>query len=145
MKQPQSVQIEMRPVFRNRVCDTTADGIARPLDYGDMAAIAEGTGGERRVRMELTRRGKAVIAIAALLVAALFVAVVSPLHSASSSEAPQQVEIRQVQSGDTLWQFAEEITPPGGDVQDSVDRLEELNDMDSATIYAGQRLVLPVQ
>lgn len=95
-------------------------------------------------RMVLTRRGKLVLAAAVALLVVLAVAIIAPLRAASSTEAPQQVEVRQVQPGDTLWGFAEQITPAGKDVQQTVSELEELNDMDTATLYVGQRIVLPV-
>ncbi|MGO5287484.1 LysM peptidoglycan-binding domain-containing protein [Pseudoscardovia suis] len=94
---------------------------------------------------QATRQGKLVLTFAVVFVIAVAAAVIAPLGFASSTEAPQQVEVRQVQPGDTLWQFAEEITPPGGDVRDSVNELEKLNDMDSSAVYPGQRLVIPIR
>lgn len=47
--------------------------------------------------------------------------------------------------GVTLRQrYAEQITPEGGDVRDTVRQIQKLNDMDTPTLYAGQRLVVPV-
>ncbi len=95
--------------------------------------------------LQATRRGTLVLALVLVVVIVVAVAVIAPSGFASSTEAPQQVEVRQVEPGDTLWQFAEEITPPGGDVRDSVSELEKLNDMDSAALYPGQRLVIPIR
>ncbi|WP_346427778.1 LysM peptidoglycan-binding domain-containing protein [Bifidobacterium sp. CP2] len=67
-----------------------------------------------------------------------------PEH-ASSAQAPTEVTSYTVQPGQTLWTYAEMVTPEGGDVSATVDELMELNDLDSASVQAGQRIVVPVQ
>ena len=48
-----------------------------------------------------------------------------------------------VQPGDTLWGYAARITPDGGNVADTVDELVRLNNLDSVSLRAGQRLIVP--
>lgn len=48
-----------------------------------------------------------------------------------------------VQPGGTLWEYVSSVTPEGGDVVDAVDELVRLNGLDSESLHAGQRLVVP--
>ncbi|ADB10149.1 LysM domain protein [Bifidobacterium dentium Bd1] len=50
-----------------------------------------------------------------------------------------------VQPGDTLWDYASSITPAGDDVNETVDTLVRLNNLDSVSLQAGQRLLVPSQ
>ena len=46
-----------------------------------------------------------------------------------------------VEAGDTLWSIA--VSHLGGDPREGVWRIQQLNDLDAATIVPGQRLLLP--
>ena len=46
-----------------------------------------------------------------------------------------------VKSGDTLWSIA--VSHVAGDPREGVWRIEELNELEGATIVPGQRLALP--
>ena len=46
-----------------------------------------------------------------------------------------------VKSGDTLWSIA--VSRLAGDPREGVWRIQELNELDEATIVPGQRLALP--
>ena len=48
-----------------------------------------------------------------------------------------------VQPGDTLWRYAASITPEGGNVGDTLDELMRLNNLDTVSLHAGQRLIVP--
>jgi hypothetical protein len=48
-----------------------------------------------------------------------------------------------VQSNDTLWTIAENITPNGQDVRYMVYIIRKVNHLDSAELYPGQRLLIP--
>ncbi len=48
-----------------------------------------------------------------------------------------------VQSNDTLWTIAEEITPDGQDVRNTVYIIRKVNHLNSAVLYPGQRLLIP--
>lgn len=49
----------------------------------------------------------------------------------------------QVAAGETLWGIARAATPDGGDVRVTVSEIRRLNDLDAATIYPGEILVVP--
>ncbi len=46
-----------------------------------------------------------------------------------------------VQPGDTLWSIA--LARGGGDPREGVWKIQQLNDLEGATIVPGQRLVVP--
>ena len=48
-----------------------------------------------------------------------------------------------VGSGDTLWDIAADLADDG-DVRAMVDRIEQLNALDSGMVVAGQRLRVPL-
>ncbi len=64
---------------------------------------------------------------------------------ADSATLPGEVMSYTVKPGDTLWSYAESITPRGGDVSQMVDVLINLNDLDSSALTAGQRIIVPAQ
>lgn len=43
---------------------------------------------------------------------------------------------------DTLWSIAEQYKMPGQDVRDYIDKIKELNNMKTATIYEGQAITI---
>jgi nucleoid-associated protein YgaU len=73
----------------------------------------------------------ALIAIPALSQARLYAA--APLHVAHVT----------VRHGDNLWTIADRFTPASGNVQETVDQIEEANHLDGATVVPGQRLEVP--
>lgn len=84
-----------------------------------------------------------VVAVAACLIG-LAADWVMP-RGASGVGAPMEVTSYTVQPGQSLWTYAEMITPEGGDVAASVDELMRINGMESANLRAGQRIVVPEQ
>ena len=67
------------------------------------------------------------------------------IHRARKQSAPDStaVVVYTVQPGDTLWRYAASITPEGGNVGDTVDELMRLNNLDTVSLHAGQRLIVP--
>ena len=63
--------------------------------------------------------------------------------SAQSAPDSTAVVVYTVQPGDTLWRYAASITPEGGNVGDTVDELMRLNNLDTVSLHAGQRLIVP--
>lgn len=92
-------------------------------------------------RLHLTRRGRVVLVLLALLVVAA-----GAMGGRAVAEGPVQareVTTHSVMSGETLWQIAADIATPGEDVRDVVLMLQELNDLPDASLRAGQVLLLP--
>jgi len=63
--------------------------------------------------------------------------------SAAPVSAPDQLAVVQVQAGETLQQLAQRVAP-GASAAQTVDRIRDLNKLDSAAIDAGQTLIAPL-
>lgn len=99
----------------------------------------------RTSSVRLTRRGRQVVFIGGLLL----VLVLGVLWGSGSvaTEQPGVAEptlVVQVQSGDTLYDLAARVTTDG-DVNAMVERIEDLNRLESSMLYAGQKLRVPVE
>lgn len=100
-----------------------------------------------RPRLRLTRRGRAVLLFLAampLVMAAMFLALNGGEASASLDGSDGAFEYVTVDSGESLWQVAEEIAP-NADPRDVIQQLIQLNQLDSADVFAGVQLAIPVQ
>jgi predicted Zn-dependent protease len=58
--------------------------------------------------------------------------------------APAHYATVVVQPGDTLWSIASAHTPSSSDVQDTIDRITEVNHLSGASISPGERLRVPM-
>ena len=58
--------------------------------------------------------------------------------------APQHYATVVVHSGDTLWSIASAHTGSTRDVQDTIDRITEVNHLAGAAIQPGERLRVPM-
>ena len=92
----------------------------------------------------LTLRGKVVLACLVANISRIGWSAVSH-ESAQSSQGAMEVVNYTVRPGDTLWSYANQITPAGGDVSESVDTLMDLNDLDTPQLHPGQNLIVPAQ
>ncbi|UXA10303.1 LysM peptidoglycan-binding domain-containing protein [Mycobacterium sp. SMC-8] len=63
--------------------------------------------------------------------------------AAGTAEVPGRLAVVQVHSGESLHQVAQRVAP-GVPVADVVDRIRELNKLESAALAAGQTLIAPV-
>lgn len=95
-------------------------------------------------QLRLTRRGRLVLFVGALLVvfALAFVVMGGSSASTEGNGSPVATERIVVAPGQTLWQIASEHSD-GGDVRATVDAIEKLNALDTAMLYAGQELFVP--
>jgi cell division protein YceG involved in septum cleavage len=98
----------------------------------------------RRSAVRLTRRGRVVVVVAALLVAFAVGVFVTAAGSVATQQpgTPAPTRIIQVGSGDTLWAIASELAD-GGDVRSMMEEIKQLNALGSSDLQAGQRLVVP--
>src|SRR6478609_6013359 len=99
----------------------------------------------RRTTVRLTRRGRLVVFVLAL-VAVLAVGIMLAQGSVATGEKGKPVPTRVVMvgSGDTLWDIASQIADDG-DVRGMVHQIEELNALDSGMVTAGQKLRVPTE
>ena len=92
----------------------------------------------------LTRRGRlVVVAFALLVVMAVGLVLASGAVGTQESGAAEPTRTVMVGTGDTLWDIAAEAAD-GGDVRSMVERIQQLNALDSGMLTAGQRLRVPV-
>ena len=97
-----------------------------------------------RPTLRLTRRGRLLVVVTALLVAFAIGVFVTAAGSVATQQpgTAEPTRIVQVGSGDTLWDIASEVAD-GGDVRAMMAEIEQLNALDSVDLQAGQRLVVP--
>jgi nucleoid-associated protein YgaU len=98
---------------------------------------------DRRGGVRLTPRGRLAVLLLGLaltLGVGLWLAAGSV---ATDDGGVVQVEVVTVAPGDTLWDIASEAAA-GGDVPGMMQRIEELNTLDSKMLYAGQELRIPL-
>ena len=98
----------------------------------------------RRSTVRLTRRGRVVVVVAALLVAFAIGVFVTAAGSVATQQpgTPAPTKIVQVGTGDTLWDIAASLADDG-DVRAVMAEIKQLNALDSGELQAGQRLVVP--
>lgn len=87
---------------------------------------------------------RVMVVVVASVVAWVGLSIFAPSR-ADSATLPGEVMSYTVKPGDTLWSYAESITPRGGDVSQMVDVLINLNNLDSSALAAGQRIIVPAE
>jgi hypothetical protein len=109
--------------------------------FGPTAAVRMPS---RRSTVRLTRRGRVVILVAALVVAFAIGVFVTAAGSVATQHpgTPEPTQIVQVGTGDTLWAIAAGLADDG-DVRAMMEQIKQLNALDSGVLQAGQRLVVP--
>ena len=82
----------------------------------------------------------------AIMLAALSLMVTVPALSSMHLYAAgaQRYATVVVQPGDTLWAIASTRTNSAGDVQETIDRIAEVNHLGGSPIVPGQRLRVPM-
>lgn len=78
-----------------------------------------------------------------LLIAAIAICALCMPRMAISA-VPEKYVTYTVRPGDTLWSYAEAITPRDGDISDNVERLILLNHLSSSDLEIGQSINVPV-
>ena len=110
--------------------------LATPLRAAEPAAS--------RVRVRLTRRGRAVLTLTFLGAVMALMIPLSGLATASLTGGdPAPVRVVEVGPGDTLYGIAGELAGPG-EVRTMVHDIQELNSLPGGQISEGQKLAVPV-
>jgi len=105
--------------------------------------------GQTHAKLRLTRRGRAVIAVLALLLAMSALAL-GAMFSASTAEAsienidPSEFTYVVAQPGDSLWTLASRVAPEA-DTRDVIYEMQRLNSIPTSDIQVGQELAIPLK
>ena len=93
--------------------------------------------------LRLTRRGRLVVFMTGLLLV-LALGVLWGSGSVASEEPGRDATLTvQVEPGDTLYDLAARVST--GDVNATVEQIQQLNHLESSMVYAGQKLRVPVE
>ena len=98
---------------------------------------------QKRIRNRRIVRFTAFTAIA-IVVMAFFVTSALGWNTASGASTQQYVLV-EVQSGDTLWELARQYGPANTDIRVLIYEICRLNEIDAASLQAGQILTIPVE
>ena len=91
--------------------------------------------------VRLTRRGRLVVVLVLLVVLVIGFSIGVSSQAAGPSR-PHHVPTVTVKPGETLWQVAVRVAP-GADPRLVVDELVHANHLPSASVVAGQQLLVP--
>lgn len=98
----------------------------------------------KRNSRKMNKYRKSIMLRRAIVLFALFALAFIFIPKNAISVVPEKLVTYTVRPGDTLWHYAATITPNGGNVSDSVDRLMQINHLDSSDISVGQTINVPV-
>lgn len=92
--------------------------------------------------VRLTRRGRFVLTLVMMVGLVVTGFTLGRGSSQAAVHTHQHRHTVTVQAGDTLWSLAARVAPHA-DPRDVVDEITALNDLSSASIEPGERLVVP--
>ncbi len=100
---------------------------------------------ERPSTVRLTRRGRGAVLLLGLALALACGIFLGAGSAATERPGADSTRVVQVGTGDTLWAIAADAAAATGedDVRLMVDRIEDLNALESGMVLAGQRLRVP--
>jgi predicted Zn-dependent protease len=89
------------------------------------------------------RKRMTLMPAVALATLSALIAIPALSQSRLYAAAPVHVAHVTVQHGDNLWSIADRFTPASGNVQETVDQIEQANHLDGATVVPGEHLEVP--
>jgi len=97
-------------------------------------------------RLRLTKRGRVVFtSLAAVpVVAGVMLLALNGGGATATNSSGADLEQVTLKAGQSLWSLAEDIAP-GVDPRDVVSDILSVNQLDSGSVQAGQRLMLPAE
>ena len=97
--------------------------------------------------VRLTRRGRLVVFTFGVLLAFALGVWFAAGSVATQEGGVEQVEVVTVAPGETLWDIASDAAAVAGegDVGAMVERIQDMNSLDSSMVYAGQELRVPTE
>lgn len=80
------------------------------------------------------------------LICTLALTIIMPVLFQSVASGGTEIKYKtiQVQSGDNLWNIANQYTPKGKDVRETVDKIKDFNNMESSALQVGQEIKVPI-
>ncbi|RLP77822.1 LysM peptidoglycan-binding domain-containing protein [Mycetocola tolaasinivorans] len=122
--------------------------VGRGSDTGSaVSAPNERGSGHSSGKIRLTRRGRVVFTTLAALPIVIALTILGlNAGGAVASSTPVDADFRYVTvaSGDTLWQLAVELDPRA-DPRDVIAEIRDLNQLQTSSLDAGQRLAIPLR
>ena len=97
-------------------------------------------------RLRLTKRGRAVFTTLAAVpvVAGVMILALNGGGATATSSSGADLEQITVKAGQSLWSLAEDIAP-NSDPRDVISDILSVNQLESGSVQAGQRLMLPAE
>ena len=84
-----------------------------------------------------------LFAVITILVLITCMSTVLGMNTVSSASMDQYVQLK-VESGDTIWNIAEEYAAPGTDVRKVVNDIYDINGISADQLQAGQNIIVPI-
>jgi LysM repeat protein len=97
-------------------------------------------------KLRITKRGRVVLtSLAAVpVVAGVMLLALNGGGATATSSSGAELEEVTVQAGQSLWSLAEDIAP-GVDPRDVISDILSVNQLETGSVQAGQRLMLPAE
>lgn len=93
-----------------------------------------------KIRMKKRFYAATVVLIIGLITINLFTLTVNAF-----SKPQKHFEEVIIHENDTLWTIAEQITPNGQDIRNTIYVIRKINRLNSAVLQPGQRILIPVK
>ena len=116
-----------------------------PIEAADRSGVAVRIP-SAQPRLRITKRGRTVLTTLAAVpvVAGVMLLALNGGGATATSSSGADLELVTVKAGQSLWSLAEDIAP-GVDPRDVISDILSVNQLESGSVQAGQRLMLPAE